>query len=724
MSFRNLFLAITMLAAANAAAWAQVDQSQRMLPLPQRQLPGLEQQMELLKRLRSLIESRQQQEPINAPDTSKPKSSIDPQQFEQLRNALQNIQEKLPPGFVPPDLSSIPPEQLRKAIENPAVQQQMREMLKQFSKDGVLPPSGNGDGTNPQLPGLPPTNRGSRPEDRNPKPPESSPDSSPPDNDADSREDKSPSTVPPASMQSLQDFLKKLAEDPRPNEPSPNPAVTKPPRPGALRKKEYNSPPNQPRPNDVPAGIPVPESRPPAAETPSADSLLPPSPSPRTSPNPGFINPGISNPGVRELRKTAPAGEPSLDPSGVTPKIENANAESQQRALKTLQDLIEEMGRQSQAEPGSSADSGSAPPSEQMPRQGGNARSPQTIPLPSPSLRGNSRSNETAEPDSQSSSQNRMLPGELPRPNTSNSGGSERSGNANPRSDLPSDTKPVPQRMSPPMDIQKELERNGFGGTLKKIVEKARQESRQPRPAGNNSITPNGTASANPQASPGLEQSMIRMLDGMKDDLTEIAKESRISEPSRRPEPRRQSPSPRRDSGMQSDSTLNRIRKAAGDLFSGPAKSTQRNTPSGGSSASLNAPSLDSQFDLTPVAVLAGLIAAVAAGFFGLRFLKLRTAISTSVGHTAAPIAPAEIENREDVIRAFHEFALRSTKSVQSWWTHRVVERVIATASPEKKAAVETLANTYEQARYLPQELELSLEQIHLTRIALQQCAN
>lgn len=698
MSFQNLLLAITVLVAANAPTRAQDDPSQRMLPLPQRELPGLEQQMELLKRLRSLIESRQQQEPVTAPDAANPSSSTDPRQIEQLRNALQNIQEQLPAGFVPPDLSSVPPEQLRKAIENPAVQQQMRDLLKQFSKDGVLPPSGSRDGTNPPLPGL-----------------------------------------PPASMQSLQDFLKKLAEDPTPNETPQNPAVTEPPRPRPLRKKEYNSPPNQPRPNDVPSEHPVPESHPRGAETPVADPLLPPTQSPPnqfpgTSPNPRMTKPGTANPGIINPRNTEPAAQPPLAPSDTTPNVDNTNAESQQRALKALQDLIEEI------------------------------------------------SDGTPTPDSQSNSQHRMLPDERPRPNTGNS---DSSGNTGSRSDLPSvseflqeqlkkmnlspgsstpgprsaedrsagspqnppgsnptarpkqetprgsaaqtppaGTKPAPDRTSPPMDIQKELERSGFGGTLKKIVDKARKESRQPKPAGNDSITPNGTAGANPQDSPGLEQSMIRMLDGMKDDLAEIAKENKFNEPSRRPEPRRPDPTPRRDSGTQSDSALNKIRKAAGDLFSGRPESPQRNTPSGGSSASLSTPALESQFDLTPVAVLAGLIAAVAAGFFGLRFLKLRAAISTSVGHTAAPIAPAEIQNRADVIRAFHEFAMRSTKSVQSWWTHRAVERVIVTASPEKKAAVETLTNAYEQARYLPQELELSTEQMHLTRIALQQCAN
>jgi hypothetical protein len=36
---------------------------------------------------------------------------------------------------------------------------------------------------------------------------------------------------------------------------------------------------------------------------------------------------------------------------------------------------------------------------------------------------------------------------------------------------------------------------------------------------------------------------------------------------------------------------------------------------------------------------------------------------------------------------------------------------------------VETLANTYEQARYLPAEQELTPEQLESARAALQQCS-
>ena len=147
---------------------AQDDPSQRPLPLPERGVADLPQHMELLKRLRSLVESQQKNSeqaqkesdslprlpelpsPADAPSSQQKKheaapekSSFQPQQLQQFQEALKNLASKLPPGFVPPDLSSVPPDQLRKAMENPAVQQQMKQMLEQFAKDGVLPKPGD-----------------------------------------------------------------------------------------------------------------------------------------------------------------------------------------------------------------------------------------------------------------------------------------------------------------------------------------------------------------------------------------------------------------------------------------------------------------------------------------------------------------------------------------------------------------------------------------------------
>jgi hypothetical protein len=211
---------------------------------------------------------------------------------------------------------------------------------------------------------------------------------------------------------------------------------------------------------------------------------------------------------------------------------------------------------------------------------------------------------------------------------------------------------------------------------------------------------------------------MAKMLDGLKDDLVEIAKDANFKDPSERPARSRNTP--REDSGS-SNSMMDSFRKSASEILAGPSsrdadRSSGAASPAAGSSLSA------SQFDFTPVAILAGLLAAASLGFLGLRYLKLRTSDVSVLQLAGAPIRPAEIQNREDVVRAFHQFAMRSTRSVQSWWTHRTVQRALTSATPEKQAAVETLANAYEQARYMPQDQELSADQIQSARNAFQQC--
>ena len=68
---------------------------------------------------------------------------------------------------------------------------------------------------------------------------------------------------------------------------------------------------------------------------------------------------------------------------------------------------------------------------------------------------------------------------------------------------------------------------------------------------------------------------------------------------------------------------------------------------------------------------------------------------------------PEEIRSREDVISAFHALALNSRQHVESWWTHRAAAQKLAAASPLKENAVQTLAEIYEHARYLPDDVEL-----------------
>ena len=268
--------------------------------------------------------------------------------------------------------------------------------------------------------------------------------------------------------------------------------------------------------------------------------------------------------------------------------------------------------------------------------------------------------------------------------------------------------------------VKQELNRKGFGETIKGIVERATKESRQPKPAPSSSNTGDqNTGSGNGAESGALSDSMLRTLDGLKDELAEIAKDAKF-----KPSPADRNSRQSRQTEPAGNSTLDQLRNAASEFLAAPPDPQPRTLPSLSElSSSASSSSFDSQFDLTPVLVLLGVLAAAAIGFFGMRHWKLGGTLSPGQLMPVGAVHPSEIRSRDDLVRAFHAFSLRSAHRVQTWWTHRDVQRLVTESAPEKKAAVELLANAYEQARYLPHDRELSSEEIMLAREALLQCS-
>jgi len=773
MTVRNLSLliAVPMILFVGSAASAQEDSSQRLLPLPDDGVQGMAQHRELLKKLRSLIESGQQTKPqpsvpspsvpssgSTSPDPSSPQTTdqrankpqqetppkIPTEQLQKFQDAIKNLTDKLPPGIVPPNLGSMPPEQLRKNLENPAVQQQMKEMLQQFSKDGLLPPPGS-DGS--PLP-LPPRNE---PAPRNEQPPrpgqpprsQQTPKAEQPD---DSLPEQSSGTdpdapAPPKSVNSLRDFLNKLAEGTPPSssnnakqpgsEPQAGTAEDPPSPKQPLRRKDRrrksSSNPAGDAPNVPPSTIPpstVPTPGTPSPTIPSAPA------DPENSNNPGASSPNSSpsakpneprmEPG-RSGQNSQPSSEPN--PSGSLPQnrpVPNPLFPPNRQAPDSDSGITPEPKANSNLNPGSNSNPGLMPQTNELKLQdlqqaieqlkelaeksgtlSTDENSPGTIPNGAPSF---SPTPTPANPNRRSSD---MIDPAATNPKAP-------SASASPTPPV----KNTPEQNPQAIDVQKELEQKGFGETLKKIVERAKQESLQPKPPSEATAGTEGSQGMNGQTSPELSKSMINMLDGLKDDLVEIAKDAKFND---RPQPREENLGQQRETPSASGSTIEEWKKAASEFLAAPENRAIKQSATNPAAAS-GGSVFDSQFDLTPVLMLAAILAAAGMGFFGMRYLKLRTADSMALQLAGPPIQPSEIRNRADVVRAFHEFSLRSTKKVQAWWTHRAVERVIVESSPEKKAAVEALANAYEQARYLPQDHELSFEQIQAARNALQQC--
>lgn len=289
------------------------------------------------------------------------------------------------------------------------------------------------------------------------------------------------------------------------------------------------------------------------------------------------------------------------------------------------------------------------------------------------------------------------------------------------------------------LDVRKELENRGIRSTLEKIVQKAKEESRakqqQEAVAGQPGLTPlpqGKTASpASPvgdtksPSDPGLQKSLGDLLSGLDDNLQDIAKDAKFNEPPTTG-PRVQDSS-RQSQPPKSDSSIGKIRDAASDFFSdlsqapqAPAASPLSNSTTGGDSTrSTDTPlAIGSLFFVACVLIAVG---GLVAYLMRKPLMKLVSDV-TGVTRSHSALQPNEIRSRADVIAAFHDLALSPRQAVESWWTHQAAAQKMAAESPQSKLAVNTLAEIYEQARYLPDDVELPADKIQSARTALAEC--
>lgn len=77
------------------------------------------------------------------------------------------------------------------------------------------------------------------------------------------------------------------------------------------------------------------------------------------------------------------------------------------------------------------------------------------------------------------------------------------------------------------------------------------------------------------------------------------------------------------------------------------------------------------------------------------------------------------LKTRADVIRAFHQL-VKQSRSVSDWWTHRSIVKHFSTHTPQLAPAISELAMVYEQARYFPEDVELSPQQLAQVRTLLE----
>ncbi len=577
--------------------------SQRLLPLPEGTSTDLKQQVQWLQQLRGLMAAVELRG-----DTSEP-PNFDPEQLNALLSALKQLSGAVPPGTVLPKPDGPSSEQILKMMSDPAVQEQVRQLLKQFSQDGKLPPrKETGDSKSVPIPS------GSTP-----------------------RPAPDFSSMPPAAQELMKRFLQQAGR--QPNQPLKDPKSGDP----SVKPASPDREPIEPTP---PAGTPKPSN---------------------TSPSDSERN--VAGPRIPEFRDDEPMT-------------------SLERARQQLEAVLRDPQKELNLPPRTS---------ETNRKPFGQS----TLGDENGKLDAGSRAFKLLRSPSENPSRESL--------------------------DVPSPSPPVTPAIvndspkSPQMDVRSELQQNGFAQTMRKLIDQTREESRA---ASNGSA---GTSAEGQNAGKGslsgLQKSLAQLFGGQGDDSAR--KVSEVPAPSPTPATAATPQPSTPPSATEHRSTAGKMFESVGKVFNEMAAapdSQQRNTrprpgrSSGGSSGSQIATSRSTGPLLLLLAAL---------GLVWYFLPRVVTAVKESQllrrSNSVGELAPStDIRTREDVVRAFHQYALQSAMSVPDWWTHREVERQVADTTPALKPSIQVLADVYELARYLPGETELTSDQIGIARRELE----
>ncbi len=647
--------------------------SHRQLDLPNSGLSELPQQMQMLKLLQSYL----QQKPDNAAvDSSQkpPDAGLKPEQLNALRDVMKNLGIN---GDSVPDLSMIPPEAISQAMSDPKTRQQMQDLLQEFRRTGQMP-SGSGNSSNGVLPPTGNASESSRPTGTSS---ESSAEKS-------SQQDSDNQVA----IDDIQRRFNELQERIRGKRNSPN---------NSANSSDNNSPNNQP--NQAPKNGQA-SSR---GNSASGNTAAPP-------PLPGnpedwkdFLEDLIKQ--QRESGETQPL-RPDEFPNGQFP-----NAQS-------------------------SADQTSSNPSSPSPTDGRlsapqNSNSENTT---SGIEQSTAAAGSTAATATSSAKSDSADPAAGIAPSvvadflknqqelaSSNSPGVGSAATASPSDDAEQQALALEEIRKKQEQAQADLQQSGLQATLKKIAREARKQVAADSSA---EQTASGDAAGDNSAAgnSGSGGGLSKMLGGLTKDILEIAQGAK-PESSNQP-----------GTGPRNlNSPDGRIGSAAGPSGSNPSWMKSAGKWVSDLATDANTSALDTTGSSLPAAggsssgpgllgagwvfVLFGLLSL---GIF-LTLLAKRHGLlagETSAGLSNSILSPSEIRSKRDVVKAFHQLALHPANEIETWWTHQKVEDQISEASPGKRLPMSKLASLYEEARYLPEDVDFDEDKLIAARTALELC--
>jgi len=273
-------------------------------------------------------------------------------------------------------------------------------------------------------------------------------------------------------------------------------------------------------------------------------------------------------------------------------------------------------------------------------------------------------------------------------------------------------------------DAKQDLQQLGLHETLNRIVNDAKKEAQQQiaaRQSADAAHKDDAKESATDDATGGRTESMLKSLGGLSRDLIDMVKDARFKpagDQQSAGDSARVTAEPAQPSAARS--LLNNLRNTTTELLADIEEPPAPRAPTTADELPAEQAAPTSLADLMAQWLLPVLLLSVL-----LTLLLRRSGVivpSSMRAGAMSQITEVDVQSKADVVRAFHRMALQPTRATEHWWTHQMVARDIRDASPGKDEQVRILTRLYEQARYLPQDVDFTPEQIREAQSALKCC--
>lgn len=642
---------------------------QRLLPPPRAIGNEPETQAKLLSRLRDFLKSD--------PAKGAKLPALSDDEVQSLKQAMKQYGGDLPDGLSPDILDSIPPEMISKALSNPELMRQAKEIAEQFRKENG--PRQNASPTQAGDPSLP-------------KPTENT-------------------NLPPDSPTRQRDNNSRRTPGSNNNRAEQTPVPTAEPKSN---------------PNDRPAqgnrSAPVPKSKPEGGDfkelmnkllktqqqfeqskNESQDSLPPKDSDKDQSP---FDNPFEE----RQPDRLTTTKETEVA-AGTTPQNKS------NPALTPSQSGSQNGSSRSGSPGGTSSNRATPPPASQpansqTPIAQTPGRNRSTLPRSQPkeeSATNGAQQNRSQQSSSSSSSASSANGQNSNATNATNNG--TNGGRANPSNSPGS------------QDIRKELDRKGFGPAFQKIIEDARAKvAQRPKPNGTQpaeSLPSSPKIPAENKGNSAANDPANRPANSPNPPSSFKATDTAFKPAAPRPS---QPDSDFAKGVKQASNYLNSLWTQIAKTSDGGAPSTSTPAASSQNSLSIEAIEMPNPLDASVLPYIILIVSLGAIAVIALRYrVQAEQARKEMLQAQLAPVVD-DIRTREDLVLAFHALAKRRFKAAQAWWTCGYVTQQFESKLPQHKNPMHTLSRLYDQARYYPMEHQLTAKQIDEAKLALKQC--